>query len=46
MKSVKAVNMKEYEYRQERNAIKKETKSLRSQRKNRKGQWTNIVGYD
>lgn len=46
MKQVKVVAMKDYEYRAQKDAIKKETKNMRSQRRNRKGQWTNIVGYD
>ena len=41
MKQVKAVSMKDYEYRAEKNAIKKETKNMRSQRRNRKGMWSN-----
>lgn len=46
MKKIKAVSMKDYEYRAERSQEKKQARSLRDQKKGRKGQWTNIVGYD
>lgn len=46
MKTVKAGSMKSWEYNAEREQIKKQTRQMRDQRRNRKGQWTNIVGYD
>lgn len=39
MKQIKAVSMKDYEYKAERTQEKKQTKALRQQRKNRKQQW-------
>lgn len=41
MKSVNPKAFKDYEYRAEKNAIKKETKNMRSQRRNRKSMWSN-----
>lgn len=46
MKAIKASSMKSWEYNAERDQIKKQTKQLRDQRRNRKAQWVNIVGYD
>lgn len=40
MKQVKAVSMKDYEYKAERTQEKKQTKAFRDQRKNRKTMWS------
>jgi len=40
MKTVKASNMKSWEYNAERDQIKKQTKQLRNQRRNRKAMWS------
>lgn len=39
MKQIKAVSMKDYEYKAEKTQEKKQTKAFREQRKNRKQQW-------
>lgn len=41
MKTVKASSMKSWEYNVEREQIKKQTKQLRNQRRNRKFVWSN-----
>ncbi len=41
MKTVKAGSMKSWEYNVEREQIKKQTKQLRNQRRNRKAMWSN-----
>lgn len=46
MKSINVKCLRDFEYRIERSQEKKQTRQMRDQRKNRKAQWTNIVGYD
>lgn len=46
MKNVNAKQMSNWEYLQQRNQERKEQRALRDQKKQRKVQWTNIVGYD
>lgn len=40
MKQVKAVSMKDYEYKAEKTQEKKQAKAFRQQRKNRKNIWS------
>lgn len=44
MKTVNPKAFKDYEYRAERDQQKKQTRQMRDQRRNRKVQWTNILG--
>lgn len=42
MKTVNAKSLRDFEYRAERSQEKKQTRSLRDQRKNRKFTWSNV----